>query len=224
MFDAETKQLDTIPVWVHLPGLPLELWNPTWLSEIRNEPRTLIEADLSFQQTKIKKVARILVSLNIKTSLPEAFNFVWKKKIKRQLLDYEGIPFRCHKCHETRNLARNCRNFVPSTTRRRKWVRRTEDLSSKETDPNTASDENILRSKGTKQPLDQPERAGAVAAEGPPQQTEQSRIASPPPGMNTSSLSNQLNDLSLNQEKYLPTPISNSPPPSHSKVPPIQTR
>ena len=27
LFDAKKEQLDTIPVWVCLPGLPLELWN-----------------------------------------------------------------------------------------------------------------------------------------------------------------------------------------------------
>ena len=129
------------------------------------------------------------------------------------MLDYEGLPFRCHKCHERRHLARNCPKFVPSTTGRRKWVRQTEALSSKETNLNTASNENPLRSEGTEQPLDQPKRAGAVVEKGLPQQMEQCLIASPPPGMNTSSLSNQLNDLSLNEEKYLPTPIANSPPP-----------
>ena len=67
--------------------------------------------------------------------------------------------------------------------------------------------------EGTEQPLDLSERAGAVAAEGPPQQTKQRPITSPPLGMNTSSLSNQLNDLSLNEEKSLPTLITNSPPP-----------
>ena len=85
--------------------------------------------------------------------------------------------------------------------------------------------------EGTEQPLDQSKRAGAVAAKGPPQQMEQHPIASPAPGMNTSSLSNHLNDLYLNEEKSFPTPITNSPPPlkngpppPHSKVPPIQTR
>ena len=48
MFDAEIEQLDTILVWVRLPGLPLEFWNLAWLSEIENELGTFIEADLSF--------------------------------------------------------------------------------------------------------------------------------------------------------------------------------
>ena len=48
LFDAETEQLDTIPVWVHLPELPLEFWNPSFLGEIENELGTFIEADLLF--------------------------------------------------------------------------------------------------------------------------------------------------------------------------------
>ena len=51
MFDVEIEQLDTIPVWFCLPGLPLEFWNPAYLSEIGNELGTFIEVDLSFQQT-----------------------------------------------------------------------------------------------------------------------------------------------------------------------------
>ena len=86
LFDAETEKLDTIPVWVRLLGLPLEFWNPAWLSEIENELGTFIEADLSFQQMDIKKVARILVSLNIRTSIPEAFNFIWQNKKKKTVL------------------------------------------------------------------------------------------------------------------------------------------
>ena len=34
LFDVEIEQLDTIPVWVRLPRLPLEFWNSNWLSEI----------------------------------------------------------------------------------------------------------------------------------------------------------------------------------------------
>ena len=48
LFKAETEQLDTIPVWVFLLGLPLEFWNPAWLNEIENELGTFIEEDLSF--------------------------------------------------------------------------------------------------------------------------------------------------------------------------------
>ena len=48
MFDAETEQLDTILVWVRLPGLPLKFWNLEWLREIENELGTFIEFDLLF--------------------------------------------------------------------------------------------------------------------------------------------------------------------------------
>ena len=48
LFDAKIEQLDTILIWVYLPGLPLELWNLAYLSEIGNELGIFIEADLSF--------------------------------------------------------------------------------------------------------------------------------------------------------------------------------
>ena len=93
MFDAETEQLDTIPVWVLLPRLPLEFWNPACHSDIGNELGTFIEVDLSFQQTNIKKVARILVSLNIRTSLPEAFNLYGKTRKKDSCWTMKGFHF-----------------------------------------------------------------------------------------------------------------------------------
>ena len=83
LFDADTERLDTIPVWVRLLGLPWELWNPESLSDIGNALGTFIEVDLSYQQTKIKKVARILVSLNIRTSLREYLNLTCQTKTKK---------------------------------------------------------------------------------------------------------------------------------------------
>ena len=90
-------------------------------------------------------------------------------------------------------------------------------MRSKETDLSTASYENPLRSKGTEQPLDQPERARVVAVEGPPQQMEQLLIVFPPLVMNTSSLSNQLNDLSLN-DSPTPSTIKNDLPTQSSSI------
>ena len=48
LFDADTERLDTIPVWVRLPGLASEFWNPTSLNDIGKVLGTFIEADLSY--------------------------------------------------------------------------------------------------------------------------------------------------------------------------------
>ena len=135
-FDVDTERLDTIPVWVRLPGLPWELWKPNSLSDIGNALGTFIEVDLSYQQMKIQKVTRILVSLNIRTSLREYLNLTCQNKTKKQLLGYEGLPFCCHRCHETRHVVRNCPKFIPISSGRKKWVRRTRASSSKENIPN----------------------------------------------------------------------------------------
>lgn len=116
-FDAETNELDTIPIWVRLPGLPWERWNPKSLRDIGNRLGTFIDADYSFQETHIKKVAKIQIFLKDTASLPKTFNFLFNGKVKRQQLYYEGLS--CHKCYETNHSARNCPNVVPSTTTRR---------------------------------------------------------------------------------------------------------
>lgn len=135
LFDTETDELDTTPIWVRLPGLPLEFWNPRSLRDIGNRLGTFIKPDLSFLQTDIRKVARIQILFEDTASLPKTLNFILKNKHKRQLLHYEGLL--CHECYETNHSARNCPNFVPSTTTRRKSDRRIEASSSKEIVPNT---------------------------------------------------------------------------------------
>ena len=60
---------------------------------------TFLEADLSFRETKEKKVARILVNINLRDGLAESINLEWGPEIIPQLLDYENVPFRCRRCH-----------------------------------------------------------------------------------------------------------------------------
>ena len=54
---------------------------------------SFLEADLSFLETHEKKVARILVNLNLREGLAENINLDWGLAIIPQLLDYENVPF-----------------------------------------------------------------------------------------------------------------------------------
>ena len=65
MFDADREILDKIPVWVWLPGLPLEFWNLTSLKDLGDSLGVFLKVDLSFIKTHRKYVARVLVSMNI---------------------------------------------------------------------------------------------------------------------------------------------------------------
>ena len=122
LFDVDIERLDMIPVWVRLPRLPREFWNQTSLSDIGRALGTFTEADLSYLQTKRRTVARILVSLNIRTSLRDHINLIWEPKIRKQLLDYEGLPFRCHKCDKTGHMAKQCPQAMPPAHNRKRWT------------------------------------------------------------------------------------------------------
>lgn len=48
---------------------------------------------------------QILVEMDISKGLPEKICLASPRESWTQLLDYEGIPFRCRKCHLTGHVA-----------------------------------------------------------------------------------------------------------------------
>lgn len=52
--------------------------------------------------------ARIYVYLDISKELPESIKLSWHDEEWLQAIDYEHIPFCCHKCHEYGHLFRQC--------------------------------------------------------------------------------------------------------------------
>jgi hypothetical protein len=98
-FDAKREKVDVVPVWVRLPGLPMQYWNPVRFSAIGNRLRDFLEADYSFEETGLMTVARILVRLDLRPGLLKEIKIKATSGIFLQPLDYEGIPFRCHRCH-----------------------------------------------------------------------------------------------------------------------------
>jgi hypothetical protein len=68
-FDAKWERVDVVPVWVRLSGLPMQYWNPVHFSAIGNKLGEFIEADLSFEDTGLMSVARILVRLDLRLGL-----------------------------------------------------------------------------------------------------------------------------------------------------------
>ena len=70
-FDASRERVDVVPIWVRLPALPRQYWTEEHLSSIGNILGTFLEADLSFKVMKLRRVARILVNLNVREGLYE---------------------------------------------------------------------------------------------------------------------------------------------------------
>lgn len=89
-------------------GLPPFLWVDSVFRSIGNHLRSYLETNMSFLQTKDKEMARILVSLNPREGLAENIKIQYKDLIFDQALDYEHLPFRCHRCHAYGHLAKDC--------------------------------------------------------------------------------------------------------------------
>ena len=67
------------------------------------------------KKQKKRKVARILVNLNVREGLGEEIDFSWGNCTLSQILDYENVPFRCRRCHQYGHLIKN--SSMPVRTR-----------------------------------------------------------------------------------------------------------
>jgi hypothetical protein len=98
-FDAKKERVDEEPIWVRLSGLPMQFWNSVRFAVIGNKLGSFIEADMSFEESGHMSVARILVRLDLRPGLLQELVIESSAGSFVQTLDYEGIPFRCHRCH-----------------------------------------------------------------------------------------------------------------------------
>jgi hypothetical protein len=117
LFDARRERLDKIPFWVRLSLFPLQFWSLEDFKAIENFLGGVLDADLTFEETKTRKVARILVILNFREELGEEVDLRWGRYTHTQKLDYENAPFRCRRCHQYGHLIMNCK--FPLRTRGR---------------------------------------------------------------------------------------------------------
>lgn len=53
-------------------------------------------------------MARILVHLDTREGLEEKITLHWRHFSHRKNLDYEGVPFRCRRCHKDGDLYKDC--------------------------------------------------------------------------------------------------------------------
>lgn len=108
LFNPETEQIRVGPIWIRLPGLPLQYWSEDIFRRIGNSLGTFMEYDKSYQTTGMMAYARILVHLDTRGGLQENITIQWRASSCKQLLDYEGTPYHCRRCHQVGHLFRTC--------------------------------------------------------------------------------------------------------------------
>jgi hypothetical protein len=99
MFDASKEKVDKLPLWVRLSGLPSKFWDIQSFREMGNVLGLYLAANMSFESTDQRYVARILVLIDIREGLAEDVKFVSRTMTFVQKLDYESVPFCCRRCH-----------------------------------------------------------------------------------------------------------------------------
>ena len=98
-----------VPVWVRLSGLPMKYWNFVRFSAIGNRLGEFLEVHYSFEDLGLMSVAGILVRLDLRPGLLKELKIEATSGSFLQPLDYEGIPFRCHRFHSYRHGVVDCK-------------------------------------------------------------------------------------------------------------------
>jgi hypothetical protein len=113
-FNPSTEYFSYRHLWVLLPGLPLQLWNQQALELIGSSLGRFLTVDTASLASSDRKMAKIMVELDIHAGLPEVLNIDWRGHHFAQRLDYLGIPFRCSFCRRTGHLRRDCYKYPPT--------------------------------------------------------------------------------------------------------------
>jgi len=95
MFDPEKENHGVGPICVWLPALPLQFLGDEIFKVVGDNLGVYLDHDRAYQDTGCLALARIVVHLDTREGLVESYLLQMGDITRRQILDYEGIPFRC---------------------------------------------------------------------------------------------------------------------------------
>ena len=87
------------------------MWNRSLLEGIGNTIGRFVAVEEDFMNSYDKRLARVLVELDITKGLPTDIEILCRECLISQRLDYQGIPFRCNYCRETGHLRQGMCDF-----------------------------------------------------------------------------------------------------------------
>lgn len=107
-FDPCKEKVSRRHLWVLLPQLPFPLWSKSILEGIGNTIGRFVAVEDDFLQVYDKRMARILVELDISRGLPAEVELLCEERLLIQRLDYLYVPFRCSICRSIGHLRHSC--------------------------------------------------------------------------------------------------------------------
>ena len=108
LFDLEHEQLGDDPIWVHLSGLPLQLWTQDAFQLIGDDIGQYLGYDRTYLEFGRMTYVHILVFMDTREGLVENLILHYMGFVRNQIMDYEGVPFQCHWCHQVGHVYKYC--------------------------------------------------------------------------------------------------------------------
>jgi hypothetical protein len=106
-FNPNKEDFTWTPVWIRLYSLPQDYWDDETLKYIGNALGNFVKIEEQTKTNKYTSYARICIYMHISKDPPDSICLVHEDTEWIQTLDYEHVPFRCHKCHEHGHLFRD---------------------------------------------------------------------------------------------------------------------
>ena len=107
-YDLSTKSFNKVLLWVRLLNLPLHLWLYSVMEAVGEALGDFLMVDIASSNVHQMTYAHILMETDVSKGLPKMIKLASPKGSWIQLLDYEGIPFKCKKCYKTSHLTARC--------------------------------------------------------------------------------------------------------------------
>jgi hypothetical protein len=94
-------------VWIRLYLLPQDYWDNETLKDIGNTLGNFVKIADQTKTNKYTSYVRICIYMHIAKSLSDSICLSHEDTEWIQTLNYEHVPFRCHKCHKHGHLFRD---------------------------------------------------------------------------------------------------------------------
>eukprot|EP00253_Pinus_taeda_P015231 PITA_15231 len=107
-YNPDKEKILAAPVWVRLFGLPMDICDLEILEGIGNTIGSFVKIAETTKKGRYTSYARICVYMNIANPIPDTVELEYHEEVWQRTLDYEHIPFRCHRCHEYGHLVKEC--------------------------------------------------------------------------------------------------------------------
>ncbi|KAK4343385.1 hypothetical protein RND71_036479 [Anisodus tanguticus] len=118
-FTFDREEICTVPIWVRLPSLPLELWNETALSRILSRIGRPIGTDKLTNDKGQTSYARALVEIDLSKEVVHSVELkLWDDTHIDQEIIYEKRPGYCVECKQIGHYTDGCEKHRAEVKRR----------------------------------------------------------------------------------------------------------